>query len=293
MVETEAEAESAAAAAGVLVQGAELARNLAWVHLSQCVSLKSIELAATFIKPDWFIASSAEATRAYSFWKVDAASGAVTPHDTLSLKWQATFDLQCSTESMEAVATLARLETPVIADAADAVATVWSFLSRCIPGLEKEIFEATRDPSLGEWVVVTKTDSVRQFGTWRVAELAGGLKPYAGMAQVWDPTEKPECSAEAMASLGTPTPFPTPTPAVKDFTEAVTNLWAHLVKCAPAMTVSDWQATWNPANGEWVVVTKPGVTVDYGVWVVRKYGSIIPENREAVRRNTQAGLAAC
>ena len=86
---------------------------------------------------------------------------------------------------------------------------------------------------------------------------------------------------------------PTPTPIVKDIVEAVTNLWAHLVKCAPAMTVDDWQATWNPVNNEWVIVTKAAVTVDYGVWVVRKDGSIIAENREAVRRNTQAFLEAC
>ena len=187
-----AEAEPAAAAAGVLVQGADLARNLAWVHLSQCVSLKSIELAATLINADWYIAGSAEATRAYGFWKVDAASGAVTPHDTLSRKWQAALDALCNTESMEAVATLARPQTPVIADAADAVATVWSFLIRCFPNLEKEIFEATHDPALGAWIVVTKTDSAQQFGTWKVAELAGVIKPYAGLAQAWDSTVKQE-----------------------------------------------------------------------------------------------------
>ncbi len=238
---TEAAAEPKSA--GPLVNGAELARDLAWVHLSQCVSLKSTELAATLISGDWFISSSAEATRVYGYWKIDSVTGAVTPHDTLSRRWQATLDSQCSAESLEAGAALARTQTLVVADAAGAMATVWSFLSRCIPGLEKEIFEATRDPSLGEWVVVTKTDSVRQFGTWRVAELAGGLKPYAGMAQVWDPTEKPECSAEAMASLVTPTPFPTPDPAVKDITEAVTNLWARLVMCTPALTSGDLVAT--------------------------------------------------
>ena len=106
-------------------------------------------------------------------------------------------------------------------------------------------------------------------------------------------TVKLECSSDAMAALVTPTPVPTPVPAVKEITDAVTNLWAHLVKCAPAMTVSDIVATWNPVNNEWVVVTKAGVSVDYGVWSVREDGSIIPENREAVRRNTEANLAAC
>ena len=101
---------------------------------------------------------------------------------------------------------------------------------------------------------------------------------------------KLECSAEAMATLITPTPVPTPTP---DITGAVTNLWAHLVKCAPALTVDDLVATWNPLSDEWVVVTKPEVAVDYGVWIVKEDGSIIPENREAVRRDADATQAAC
>ena len=160
---------------------------------------------------------------------------------------------------------------PVIVDGTSAVATVWSFLSRCFPNLSKEIFEATHDPAQGEWVVVTKSDSLRQFGTWRVAKLTGDLKSYAGLAEAWHSTVELACSTESMAGLVSPTP----TPAVKDIVEAVTNLWAHLVKCAPAMTVDDWQATWNPVNSEWVIDTKPAVTVDYGVWVVRKDGSII------------------
>lgn len=156
-----------------------------------------------------------------------------------------------------------------------------------------EIFEATQDPARGEWVVVTKTDSGREFGTWKVTDMTGELKPYAGAAQAWDSTVKLECSAEAMAALVTPTPVPTLAPAVKEIAEAVTNLWARLVKCAPALTLDELVATWNPVGNEWVVVTKPGLAVDYGVWIVREDGSIIPENREAVRRDAEAGLAAC
>ena len=181
----------------------------------------------------------------------------------------------------------------VIVEAADALATVWSFMSRCYPNLKLDIFEATHDPAREEWVVVTKPDSGREFGTWKVTELTGELKPYAGLAESWDSTVKLECSPEDMAALVTPTPVPTPAPAVKELAEAVTNLWAHLVKCAPAMSVDDLVATWNPVNEEWVVVTKAGVAVDYGVWIIKQDGSIIPENLEAVRRNNEADLAAC
>ena len=277
-VDDESVAEPEPTVSSDLVQGADLAWDLAWVHLSQCVTLNSTELTATLISADWFIAGSADATRAYGFWKVESATGAVTPYDTLSRQWQTTLDAQCSAESLEAVEVVARAQTAVVSTADDAVATIWSFLSRCNTDLNKEIFEATNDPAQGEWVVVTKSDSLRQFGTWRVAKLTGDLKPYAGLAEAWNSTVALACSAESMTGLVSPTP----TPIVKDIVEAVTNLWAHLVKCAPAMTVDDWQATWNPVNNEWVIVTKAAVTVDYGVWVVRKDGSIIAENREAV-----------
>ena len=81
---TEAAADPEAAAEPVLVQDPVLARDLAWATLSQCVTLNSIELEATLINGEWFIAGSAEATRPYGFWKVDAVTGAVIPHDNLS-----------------------------------------------------------------------------------------------------------------------------------------------------------------------------------------------------------------
>ena len=224
---------------------------------------------------------------------MDADTGAVTPHDAVSRQWQTAFDSQCSAAALEAIAKPAGPQAPVITVADDALATVWSHLSRCFPNLKKEAFEATHDPARGEWVVVTKADSGREFGTWKVTALTGELQPYSGQAQAWDASVKLECSADSVAALVTPTPVPPPTPAVKEITEAVTNLWAHLVKCAPALIVADLVATWNPVNDEWVVVTKTGVTVDYGVWVVEPNGTIVPKNREAVRRNVQAGLAAC
>ena len=104
---------------------------------------------------------------------------------------------------------------------------------------------------------------------------------------------KLECSAEAMAPLVTPAPLPTPTRAVVEITDAVRNLWAYLVKCAPDLTVEELVATWNPVNDEWIVVTKPGGAVDYGVWTLKEDGSMIPDNREAVRRNVEVGLETC
>ena len=294
--ETEPAAEeepTAAAADPVLVPDPQLPRDLTWAHLSQCVTLKPIELEATLINSDWFVTGSAEATRAYGFWKVDAITGTVTPYDTHSRQWQAAVDAQCSPESLQAIVLPAGPQAPVVGDADSAVSTVWSFLTRCFSNLDMDIFEATRVTARGEWVVVTKPNSGREFGTWKVSEATGELEPYAGLAQAWDSTVKLECSAEAMAALVTPAPVPTPTPAVEEITEAVRNLWAYLVKCAPELTVEGLVATWNPVSDEWIVVTKPGGAVDYGVWTLKKDGSMIPDNREAARRNVEVGLETC
>ena len=107
--ETQAETEPAAedepvtaaadpepAADPVLVPDPQLPRDLTWAHLSQCVTLKPIELEATLINSDWFVTGSAEATRAYGFWKMDAITGTVTPHDTHSRRWQARLRLSAA-----------------------------------------------------------------------------------------------------------------------------------------------------------------------------------------------------
>ena len=75
---------------------------------------------------------------------------------------------------------------------------------------------------------VTKPNSGREFAAWKVCEVTGELKPYAGLAQAWDSIVNLECSAEAMAALVATTPGPPL--ALRRIKEAVRNLWANLVK---------------------------------------------------------------
>ena len=131
------------------------------------------------------------------------------------------------------------------------------------------------------------------FGTWTVDAATGSPEPYAGLSREWDSVVKLECNPDAMAALATATPIPTPTPAISEPSEAITSLWAYLVKCASDLTTGDLEATWTPAKSEWIVITKPGAQADYGVWTVRRDGSISPGNREATRRDLQARAGTC
>lgn len=320
--EAESEPEEPAAPEPV-VNNEKEARNLVWVHLSQCFTLESGELEATLITGNWFVKSSntggaagdAEAPKAPAaapgaegalkegssieagIWKVEGMTGTVEPYDVLSRQWHSVVESKCDPVALAALATPTPVPAPtaivpVIVDAAGAVAAVWSYLARC-SNVSMDLFEAPMNPVQGRWVVITKAGSATDFGTWVVDAATGSLQPYAGLSRQWDSVVKLQCDPEALAALSTPTPVPTPTPAVSEAGHATTTLWSYLVNCAPAMLTSDLEATLNPAKGEWVVITKPGSAVDYGVWTIRSDGSISAANGEAARRDQRALAGTC
>ncbi len=278
-----------------LVETEDVARNLVWVHLRQCITLTSTDLIATLITGDWYVNDAAESKTKIGLWKVTAGSGAVEPNDVLSRQWETIIASECTPESLKALTTPtpAPTITPAIADGPAAIAVVWSYLAQCLPTISIENFETRFIPSQDWWVITTKTDSATDFGAWTVNNTTGILSPYAGFSREWDSVVKLQCNAEALAALSTPTPVPTVTPAVIDGTQALTTLWSYLVKCAPTMTVDELAATLNPAKGEWIVITKPGLPTDYGVWTVTSGGVVAPDNREAARRDSQARAGTC
>ena len=279
----------------VLVQTEEEARNLVWVHLSQCITFASTDLAATQITGNWYVNDSAESKTKAGLWKVTSASGDVEPNDVLSRKWEMIISSECSPEALKALTTPTPVPTiaPVIADGPGAVAVVWSYLAQCVPTISIEYFDATFIASQDWWVVTTKSDSATDYGAWTVNNTTGILSPYAGFSREWDSVVKLQCNPEALASLSTPTPVPTSTPAVTDATQAITTLWSYLVRCAPTMLTDELAATLNPAKGQWTVITKPGLPTDYGVWTVMIDGNISPANREAARRDSQVRAGTC
>ncbi len=282
-----------------LVETEDVARNLVWVHLRQCMTLISADLIATQITGDWYVNDSDGSKTQYGLWKVNGDSGTVEPNDVLSRQWEMIISSGCSQEFPEALITptlaptLAPTVAPAIADGPGAIAVVWSYLAQCLPTISIEAFETKFIPSQDWWVITTKTDSATDFGAWTVNNTTGILSPYAGFSREWDSVVKLQCNPEALASLSTPTPIPTSTPAVIDASQAITTLWSYLVKCAPTMSVDELAATLNPAKGQWIVITKPGLPTDYGVWTVTSGGTISPDNREAARRDSQARAGTC
>ena len=205
------------------------------------------------------------------------------PQDPKSHGWKSAVAAGCGPDSVQAIAGSAKK----VPDASGAVASGWSFLVPCVPALSLESFEATFDPAQVKWVVVTKPASSDGFGTWTIDPESGGLGPYDVVSRQWDSAVGLGCGADLLKTLLKPTPV------VEDIGAAVSNLWFYAVKCSPAVTVADLQATWNPVSGEFIVITSPDSATDYGVWTVRQDGPISPGNKEASRRALMSTGSAC
>ena len=158
-------------------QSPDEALNLLWVYLSRCISLDASQLEAYMVKGDWFVRAVADSPREYGFWKVEAVTGAVEPHDNLAREWHSFVDSQCDPEFLAAVATptpttLPQTPTPppppVVTEAGDAVTTLWAHLVPCYPGLPTEVFEAMWSPAESIWIVRTKADTETDYGVWTV-----------------------------------------------------------------------------------------------------------------------------
>ena len=163
-------------------QSPDEALNLLWVYLSRCISIDASQLEAYMVKGDWFVRAVADSPREYGFWKVEAVTGAVEPHDNLAREWHSFVDSQCDPEFLAAVATPTPTTLPstpappppppppppVVTEACHAVTTLWAHLVPCYPGLPTEVFEAMWSPAESIWIVRTKADTETDYGVWTV-----------------------------------------------------------------------------------------------------------------------------
>ena len=180
--------------APVVVEDEAQARNLAWAHLSQCITFSADELEATLITGNWFVNGTAAASRDYGFWKIPSTSAMVSPHDTQAHGWESAINSQCSQESMAALPAQAK----AIIGAEAAGTAVWSYLVQCVPDLSTEVFQSVLDPGRGRWTVVISPDQPNQLGTWLVAPDTGAVTPHTEPARLWDSAVRLGCTDEVL-----------------------------------------------------------------------------------------------
>jgi hypothetical protein len=167
---------------------------------------------------------------------------------------------------------------PSDAGAEEAIELAWAFLSQCV-SLSVNELEARQIN--GQWFVQATGESPDLYGVWKVDPGSGSVEAHNIRARQWAPQINSECTQETFAQFYVATPGPPIGADITDAEQAMTSLWATLVKCYPTIQTGSLQATLNPARAEWIVTGKPEVTTNYGVWVVRSNGEVVPHNRQA------------
>jgi hypothetical protein len=175
-------------------------------------------------------------------------------------------------------------------DGDEARRRVWAFLSQCVAVGLSDLEAADIG---GVWFVQDAGGEPDRYGIWKLDAGTGAVQPHSMRAREWAPRIGPACTREAFVEFYQPTPPAPSANAVTDSTQAVTALWATLVRCYPALKGEDLQATKNPANAQWIVTARPEITTSYGVWTVRGNGEVVPHNRQALGIHSQLDSGLC
>ena len=164
------------------------------------------------------------------------------------------------------------------AGAEEAIDLVWAFLSQCV-SLSVDNLKARQIN--GQWFVQASGEDPDRYGVWKVGPGTGSVEAHNIRPRQWAPQINPECTQEDFAQFYVATPAPPAGAGITDAEQAITSLWATLMKCYPAIQTGNLQATLNPASAEWIVTGKPEITTNYGVWAVRSNGEVVAHNRQA------------
>ena len=167
-----------------LIQTADQALSLVWVHLSRCVSFEVSELETSKIQGDWFVKGSTGSATQVGLWRVGASTGDIQPYDLPARDWARYVEADCSpgvartifTPTPAPTPTSTPVSPPVVPDAETAVTALWAHLVKCESDLQIDAFQARWNPVNSQWVVTTSTGDRTDLGVWTVDE-DGSISP--------------------------------------------------------------------------------------------------------------------
>ena len=75
---------------------------------------------------------------------------------------------------------------------------------------------------------------------------------------------------------------------IRSETEAISAVWAYIVKCNPLLSINDLGSNWDPKEEDWVVITTKTAQTrasnpepDHGIWRVTRDAQITATNIKA------------
>ena len=172
----------------------------------------------------------------------------------------------------------------------DARNLIWVYLSQCI---SFDVNQLQAELVQDDWYVNAGSGSPQGYGIWRVNALTGALDTHDHAARQWKLYVNSECNDDYLLEHRVVISTPAPTPVLTDSAQAVATLWTYLARCYSDLPATDLEATWDPGQGEWVVITGPGAETDYGVWRVQQDATISPDNFEARNRKAEVDPESC
>ena len=136
---------------------------------------------------------------------------------------------------------------------------VWAYISQCITFASNEL-EATQ--ITGNWYVKGNSDATRDYGFWEIDAATGGVSPHDTRSRGWESAVAAKCSPDSLQAIAMRSQI------IPDAAGATASVWSFLVQCVPTLPRESLDATFDPAQGKWVVVTKPESNDDFGTWTV-------------------------
>lgn len=271
------------------------ARELVWAHLSLCAKVDARSLTTVEVKGDWFVQTTGSAPPNSGIWKVDPATGSLEPYDALARSWNSFVKSQCDPEIQSTLMTRTPIPTVTltVSDAGKAEVAVWAHLVKCDSSLTTREFESNWNSLSRNWVVTSSNNTQMNYGVWSLDGDTAELLPNDQMSSWWDEYISSGCNHDVLAEFTTPTPSASPTPAIQSSSDAVNAVWSHLVRCFPELPIQTLEAKWNPSEGTWIVITKPDVQINYGVWNVSVDAEVHAWNRESESREEVVAAGNC
>ena len=287
----------------------ESARKYLWVYLSKCITFAMSDIEGVQLDGIWYVRGRLASKHETGLWKILDNGREIEPYDQRAKNWLVTINGECAEENMKVMTT----PTPVVTGATYASTAIWSILVGCVSELEKSKVHASDNPSNAEWIITTDEIFVEalqrdaDFGVWSLS-YAGVSAPKDNLANAWwgylyEEPGRPACGPQYLGPINnllpalppdpTPTTAPNPTqaPKIRNGSQAQNSVWAHLIPCFPGIEISDFAATYDDSNSNWVVLqTKESKG---STWSVGNDGTIIASNASAKTDEAEVNAGGC
>ncbi len=273
----------------ILINSREEAQLLLWQHLTTCRRMDTPEITSHMLEnnsgeKEYHLYPSTTAKNEFGVWKINEKVGTLIPQNAIATSWnewvtsglEDTVAKKCDSILEKNIPS--QFVDPIVKQDRDAAVIVWTYLSKCYPDLETNYLTPNPNAAEGGFVVKSSANSKTDHGLWNV-KVDGTLTPMNPKAQERDS----EITSGQCKNL------------IKSETEAISAIWAYIVKCNPLLDINDLDANWDPKEDDWVVITKKTAQIrllnpepDHGIWRVSRDAQITADNVTAQTEKIRA-----